>query len=114
MKNKILPIIAGVLVVAAIFVVIFVPKNNPSETMNNPEGSSATNVSEAPQHVATKNSYSKLATLDEDGNVIINQDEVSEDKISFLKYAEDSKIELIAIKGADGNVNVALRNLSVM
>ena len=111
MKNKILPIIAGVLVIVAILVVIFIPKNSKEDKSANVESGSSqstTNTTTNPTKNTTIKSTSKLATLDEEGNVIINKSDVSEDKISFLKYSEDSKIELIAIKGENGDVNVAL------
>ena len=113
MKNKILPIIAGVLVIVAVLVVIFIPKNSKedkSANAGNDSLQSTINTTTNP----TKKSTSELATLDEEGNVIINKSDVSEDKILFLKYSEDSKIELIAIKGENGDVNVAIRNMWVM
>ena len=111
MKNKILPIIAGVLVIVAVLVVIFIPKNSKegkSANAGSDSLQSTTNTTTNPTKKTLAKSTSKLATLDEEGNVIINKSDVSEDKISFLKYSEDSKIELIAIKGENGDVNVAL------
>ena len=49
-----------------------------------------------------------FARLNEDGNVVIYADELSEDKISFIKVSEDSRIELLAKKDAKGNAKVAL------
>lgn len=90
MKNKTLPIIAVSIVVIAILIVIFIPK----------EGSNSINRN-APK------STSILANLDEEGNVIINKDSLSKDKITFLKYSDNSKIELIAILGENDQINVA-------
>ncbi len=102
MKNKILPIIAIVFVIIAVLVIVFIPKNgSEKEEENNVQKSIS-------QGEAKEKSSSKLATLDEEGNVIIIADDVSEDKISFIKYSDESKIELIAIKGANGKINVAL------
>ncbi len=48
------------------------------------------------------------ARLNENGDVIIYADDLSSDKVSYLRYSEDSRIELLAIKGEDGRPKVAL------
>lgn len=105
MKNKILPIIAGVIAIIAILIIILVPKDNKTEKVS--KASQNTSSTQKTTKTNAKTS-SKLATLDEEGNVIINKDDVSSEKILFLKYSENSKIELIAVKDKDGNINVAL------
>lgn len=112
MKNKILPIVAGVLVLIAILVIILIPKDNKTNTTNIAQSesvpkSTTQNNSKVAAPTPVKSS-GKLATLDENGNVIINTNDLSENQISFFKYSDNSKIELIAIKGEDGNVRVSL------
>ena len=51
---------------------------------------------------------SGYAARNESGSVVISASELSADQISFYKFAEDSKIELIAIRGADGAAYAAL------
>ena len=63
------------------------------------------NASTTVRQTSSKNT--NYAKLDEDGNIIINLEDVTEDKVSFIKYSEDSKIELLARKGEDEKVHVA-------
>ena len=119
MKNKILPIVAGVLVIVAILVIVLIPKDNKKETESVAQSTSAEKSTSSQDKTkvadqAQTKSSAKLATLDETGNVVINKEDLEQNKVSFLKYAEDSKIELIAIKGEDGSVKVSLRNLLVL
>ncbi|MBQ9609696.1 MAG: DUF2318 domain-containing protein [Lachnospiraceae bacterium] len=76
--------------------------------------------SEAPTEDTVREDYSSdneivattqpdgFAKLNEDGNVVIYADELSEDKVSFIKVSEDSRIELLAKKDTQGNAKVAL------
>lgn len=45
---------------------------------------------------------------DENGNIVISAEGLSRDKVSFIRIAEDSKIELLAILDADGEIKIAL------
>lgn len=101
MKNKILPIIAVVLVVVAVCVIVLMPNNDNS----NKSGEVSNSGTQKSNNTKTS---AQFATLDDEGNVVINKEDVSEDKISIIRYSEDSKVEIIAIKGKDGGVNVAL------
>lgn len=108
-KNNLL-IIAGILVLVAILLVILVPKNSNKDKSASISDANTQTSSNTTKKSSTK-SISKVAVLDEEGNIVINKNDVSEDKISLLKYSEDSKIEVIAIKGKDGEVKAALRNM---
>ena len=81
-KRWILPGIAAVAVLAAVLVIVFVPRNN---TKANP-----------------------FAERNAEGNVVIRSKNLSADQVSFIRIGEDSKIELLARIGDDGNVKVAL------
>ena len=48
------------------------------------------------------------ARLNENGDVIIYADDLSTDTVSYIRYSEDSRIELLAVKGEDGMPKVAL------
>lgn len=49
-----------------------------------------------------------FAARNENGDLVIRAAELSADQITFYKFAEDSKIELIAIRGSDGAAYAAL------
>lgn len=81
MKKFILPITAAIIVIAAAVILIAVPKGGSSDNQT---------------------------LQSDDGRVYIQASELSEDKITLLKVAEDSKVELVAIKDAQGTLRVAL------
>ena len=91
MKKYILPIIAVVVVIIAAVVLIVVPKSGSTEQANDPKIDSAANT---------------VAKASDD-HVEILASQLSEDKISLFSVADDSKVELIAIKGADSKARVA-------
>lgn len=85
MKKKwILPVIAGVVVIIALIVVFLIPESN-TETGSGP-----------------------YAGRDRNGNIVINAKDLSHDRVSFIRIAADSKIELLARIGDDGKVKTAL------
>ena len=43
-----------------------------------------------------------------EGDIVITSEKLSNDKVSFIKISEDSKIELLARLGDDGKVKIAL------
>ena len=84
MKKYALPALAAALVIVAAVVIFAVPRGDTTET----DGG--------------------YAARNESGDVVISASELSENQISFYKLAEGSKIELIAIRGADGAAYAAL------
>ena len=83
MKKYLLPGAAALLVIVAAIVLFAVPRGGAE----------------------TGGSY---AERNEDGDVVIRASELSADTISFYRFAEDSRIELIAVRGADGSAYAAL------
>jgi len=53
------------------------------------------------------NKQKTYAEQDEYGNIVIKSADLSKDKVSFLYINEDSKIELLAILGENGEVKVS-------
>lgn len=92
MKKYILPIVAAVVVIIAAVVLIVVPKSGSTVWEN-----------ETKSNLAANN-----AAQTSDDHVEILASQLSEDKISLFSVADNSKVELIAIKGADGKAKVAL------
>lgn len=92
MKKYILPVIAAVVVIVAAVVLIVVPKSGSTEQENDLKTSSAANA----------------AAQTSDDQVEILSSQLSEDQISLFSVADNSKVELIAIKGADNKAKVAL------
>lgn len=48
------------------------------------------------------------AEKDEKGNIVIKADSLSREKVSFIRIDKDSKIEILAILGDDGEIKIAL------
>ena len=99
-KGWILPAVAGVLAVAALIVVLFVPKNGSKDTgepgsepvrENNPEPT-----------------VEAVSAMDGNGHMTIYADKLSSERISFIRVSDDSRIELLARVGDDGMVKAAL------
>ena len=96
-----LPLIAVIMVVLALVVVIFVPKNTGSGDKS--AGTSGETEADAPAQTADA-----VAELNEDGDLMIYADRLSSDKVSFIRVSENSRIELLARIGDDGAVKAAL------
>ena len=92
MRKYILPVIAAIVVIVAAVVLIVVPKSGSTEQANDPKTDSAAGT---------------VAQASDD-HVEILASQLSEDQISLFRVADDSRVELIAIKGADGKAKVAL------
>ncbi|MBQ9648533.1 MAG: DUF2318 domain-containing protein [Oscillospiraceae bacterium] len=84
LKKYALPCAAALLVIVAAVVIFAVPRGGVAETGGG------------------------YAERSEDGDLVIRASELSSDAISFYRFAEGSKIELIAIRGADGAAYAAL------
>lgn len=101
-SNKwILPLAAGIMVVVAVFVVLFIPKGTD-------KGGDNTINTEADQGSATAQPADAVAETDGEGKLVIYADRLSPDQISFISISEDSKIELLARLGDDGTAKAAL------
>ena len=85
MKKWIMPVIAAAIAVIAILVITGFPFGKKTEPVSD--------------------TYPRRNT---DGDILITANKLSNDKVSFIKIAEDSKIELLARIGDDGKVKVAL------
>ena len=86
-KPWILPLAAGIMVVVALIVVIFIPKGADK---------------------GTAKPANTVASLNEEGNLVIHADQLSSEQVSFIRISEDSRIELLARAGKDGTVKAAL------
>ena len=135
MKKFLLPLIAGILLIIAVVIVVVIPKKNPeneesksmidasteSEATTEAEAVTDSEITTEAESVVENDTTTEneivteetvqpdgFAKLNEDGNVVIYADELSEDEVSFIKVSEDSRIELLAKKDAQGNAKVAL------
>lgn len=98
-KKWLLPLIAGISVVLALIVVVFIPKATN-------EGSGTTASGE---DRASTSSQAEIAVADiNEGNMVIYADRLSSDRVSFIRISENSRIELLARLGDDGTVKAAL------
>ena len=91
MKKYILPAAAVIVVIAAVIVFLTVPKTSDQS-------------SETPQETAARSAEAAQA-----GGVLeIPAADLSEDEVTFIRLAEDSKVELLARMGEDGLPKIAL------
>ena len=106
MKKIVLPALAAALVLAAVLVFVFVPKNAalPETADETAPGilDQRTGTAAAPRTDAVP------ADRDANENVVIPASALSADRISFYRIAEGDKTELIAILGEDGMPRAAL------
>ena len=109
MKNKILPMIAVVIVVIAICIVIFVPKNKDNQ------GSNTTANKTTITTTSSKSAKTIDATLNENGDVEIELDDLSSSSATFINYetANGYAVELIAVKDSSNNIDVAFNTCQV-
>lgn len=82
-KALVLPVIAAAAVIAAVLIVLFIPKGQ-------------------------KGAASSVMARNGDGNLVIRTTDLSGERISFLRVGGDSKIEILARKGDDGKAKAAL------
>ncbi len=99
-KKYILPAVAGILVLAALIIMIAVPKNTGSKSKETDASASAAGSS-----VQTAD---PVFETNEDGDIILYADRLSSDQVSFLRVFENSRIELLARLGDDGKAKAAL------
>ena len=93
-----LPSIAGIMVVLALVVVLFIPKDGN-------KGNGAASAGDDPGTSA----QDKIAVAEiSEGKLVIYADRLSSDQVSFIRISEDSHIELLARLGDDGTVKAAL------
>ena len=89
MKKNVLPLIAALAVIAAAVVLIAVPKGGSAEPAASPAAAES-------------------VVLTPGETVDIRASQLSGDRISLFRVSDESKVELIAIQGADGRAKVAL------
>ena len=93
MKKFILPVLAAVLVIAAVIVIVTVPKKGASASESAlPEGSVS----------------AVSADTEQEGVIRIPASSLSGETVSFIRVGEGSKVELLARIGDDGLPKVAL------
>lgn len=125
MKNKILPMITVLIVVIAICVVVFVPKNkdNKKEISNNKANITKTanlNNSNNTNNNTNKSSTSKSAKkieaiVNENGNIEIKLEELDKNNATFINYKTPNgyEVELVAVKDENDNIEVAFNTCQV-
>jgi uncharacterized membrane protein len=112
-KSNLLPILTILVVVLATAIVIFVPKGNSNDTnqasnqgQNVESNNNTTDENKVPSGIA--------ATLNDNGDVVINEADITE-KASFLEYKskDDITVGLLVVRASDGTVRTALDTCQV-
>lgn len=96
-----LPLTAGIMVFLALIVVFVIPKSTDKERND----TVASGDIEAGASVQTADA---AAEINEDGNLVIYADRLSQEQVSFIRISENSRIELLSRLGDDGMVKAAL------
>ena len=106
MKNKILIIATIVIVIIAVCVIAFIPKNNDN-------GAKTQTTGEVKQ---TNNAAKKIAAaLNENGDVEVLLDELDTKVPTFITYTSENgnEMELVAIKDSSNNIDIAFSTCQV-
>ncbi|MBQ9327885.1 MAG: DUF2318 domain-containing protein [Solobacterium sp.] len=112
MKKYILPLIAGIVVIAAIAVVLFVPDEREAVVETAPNTSLETASEAVPElsspTVSEQGVHLLNAVFNEEGNLEIHKEDLSADTLSVIRLGDDSKIELVAVLDSNGEIQYAL------
>lgn len=115
MKEKAMLIITIAIVIIAICVIVFIPKNKEK---SNEKVSTVNTVNAANTAItnSTKTEQAKTieATLNENGDVEIKVDDLDTSNATFIKYTSNGvNMELVAIKDSQNNIDVAFNTCQV-
>lgn len=124
MKNKILPIITVIIVIIAICIVVFKHKDSKvsgkaTNTITTTSSLATTNneiSTTTKTNVSTSESSRKIdATLDENGDIIIKLENLDSSNATFITYKTENgyKVELVAVKDENNNIDVAFNTCQV-
>lgn len=116
-KTSLLPFITLAVVIIAVAVVVFYPKGSPNDTAvneANSEGKILEELDSTSEESTPNDVVSIAATLNENGDVIINEAEIT-DSVSFIEYEskEGITVGLVAVRASDGTVRTALDTCQV-
>ena len=103
-KKWAIPLAVLVIVVGIVIAVFAIPKNGDEE--NAPAISTPYESTTRLETGGTQTAV--LASRDEVGNIALSAADLSSDTVTFLRIAQDRKVELLARAGDDGGVEVAL------
>lgn len=109
MKNKILVFFTAIIIIIAICMVVFIPKNKEKDRT----GIASTN------NTTTSNKIeSKAKTIDasimENGDIEIKFDDLEQSNATFINYnSNGTNIELVAVKDGQNNIDIAFNTCQV-
>lgn len=107
MKNKILPIIAAIIVIMAICMVVFIPKDKEE---NNKESDNVITTTTK----TTTQAKTIDARINDNGDVEISVDDLDTSNATFINYTSNGiNMELVAIKDNNGNIDIAFNTCQV-
>lgn len=115
MKNKILPVIAAVVIAAAVVTVIFVPKGGKQTNTQTSTQTNRTAAKVEPTAQSTSQSTAETAaTVNENGDIEIKLEDLATDSAAFLSYNLDgTEMGLLAIRDDAGNIYTAFNTCQV-
>ena len=116
-KLNLLPFIAIAVVVLAVAIVVFIPKEKPNNTgVNgaNTENKTIEETNPTSGDTTPNNEASIAATLNDNGDVLIKEADITENA-TFLEYNSKDGITvgLLAVRASDGTVRTALNSCQV-
>lgn len=112
MKNKVLPVIAVIVVAVALLVVVFVPKSGDNAASTAAGTTAAAKTTEAASEA--KEAIETEAEVNENGDIIINLSDLEADTATFISYdLNGTEIGLIAVRDDEGNISAAFNTCQV-
>lgn len=116
-KLNLLPFIAVAVVVLTVAIVVFIPKgksNNTATNGANPENKIIEETNPTSEDTTPSNEASVAATLNDNGDVLINEADITE-SASFIEYEskEGIIVGLLAVRASDGTVRTAFNSCQV-
>lgn len=115
MKNKVLVFFTIIIVIIAVCVILFIPKNK-KENSEKTNKVNTINSNNTVSTNSTKTSQAKTidAILNENGDVEIKLDDLDTSNATFIRYTSNGiNMELVAIKDSQNNVDVAFNTCQV-
>ena len=117
MKNKILPIVTIVIVLIAICIIFFIPKNNDNKEskIDKNEANTVIASNNVSNTSSGKNAKKIEATANDNGDIEIKLDDLDSSNATFINYktANGYEIELVAVKDSNNNIDIAFNTCQV-
>lgn len=110
MKNKILIIFTAIIIIIAISIVVFIPKNKKESSVT-----SNTSMNNAvASNKETNKSKTINASIMENGDIEVKFEDLEQSNATFINYLSNGiNIELVAVKDSQNNIDIAFNTCQI-